>query len=322
MVRCLVLIATAAACLIIAGSAESHSDAACIGYMEADFNYKAANRMADDVYADAKAKVDASHSVSINGAEAIRATALGEPAAALNNANAKANAVYKSAIDRIDAKFETARRKVEINEVEALSAYEAAVDDANVIRYSAIKKAELDYKFDKEKAADSRDKILDVVKERNTYNRIMKQLASAYQSAKKESDSVFGAMEARAKAILDQTMKKVVTSYDVAKASYVAAKQAAIATRDEEKRQALALYRAIKADPDVHYRAAVRKADGDRAASRKRIKVAYEDAKQKAKADRWNSYIDAYEGATSNISSIMEKVLNVDRHRCRLKFGD
>ena len=92
MIRYWSPVAIVAACVAIAGLAEAHSDAACIGYMEADFHYMAALETAEDVYGDAKAKVDASYSAAIDEAEAIRAAALEGPKAVLSNTNAKADA--------------------------------------------------------------------------------------------------------------------------------------------------------------------------------------------------------------------------------------
>ena len=322
MIRCLSPIAIVAACVSIAGAVEAHSDAACIGYMEADFHYKIALEMAEDTYSDAKVKVDASYSDDIDKAEAIRAAALEESTAALSDANAKTDATYKSTVGRIELDLKTAKGKFEAAKIELRSAYESAIDEARFIRRTVIEKVKLEYNLAQEKAATARDKASEISEVRNIYNRDMKQIAATYQFAKEKADSDFFTMEARAKEILEEAAEKVIIAYGAAEASYAAAKQAAIANRDKVKRQASALYQAAKTGPDAHYRAAVGRANSERVASRKQIRIAYEHAKQTAKVNRWHSYIHAYEGETSDIPSIMEKVLNVDRHRCRLKFGD
>ena len=224
-------------------------------------------------------------------------------------------------MDRIDAKFKAAKRNFEIEKAESVSAYESAIDEASSVRYSAMEKAKLEYGFAQEKVIAVRNKTSDKFRDKDI-TRDMKLIAAKYQISKKEADSAFDSMEARAKAALEEVAKDALASYGEAEASYIASKQAAIASREETKRLASTLYKAAVADPDAHYRSAVSREDSERIAARRQIRIAYDHAKQTAKVNQWHAYIEAYEGVTSDIPSIMEKVLNVDRQRCRLKFGD
>ena len=490
------MIGVVATCLAVSTSVEAHSDAACVGYMEADFHYQAAMESAEAIYNNEKAQFDALYVAALDDAKSVRTGALEKSKTIFHNANAKADARYDAVIKAIDSAFQAARKDADATRSKAQLDYQVALEHAEIARTEAIEKAELAYRNLEEEVAVTRDKAIDkienvfdiakkhakdmLLKSRGqatyirdnsvlkaqdirNYNlaqanrrfisslekfelvfvtkeykpcafnawkydkslsqycdsafRTMKkferkkreyaakpisqriswwdtysyrhpqlgykaangeyQLAlqkskASYETAVKAAETTFENMLKKSKTAHDVTVKNAGKSRDLAiikagneydnamkqprsvlnkakteaNASYDALKkkegaivrkaeapitklmtvraaawQAAANVRGNTRGTALSHYVAAKKRIQVAYAASVQEADGDRAVARKRAEIRYGEARKKADTDRWRSYIESYEGATSNVPSIMAKVLNVDRLRCQGKFG-
>ena len=67
---------------------------------------------------------------------------------------------------------------------------------------------------------------------------------------------------------------------------------------------------------------AIRKAETFYAPIERKARANYESAKKTADEMLARAYFRAYKGPTSNVASVMVKLLNADRARCRERFGE
>ena len=249
---------------------------------------------------------------------------------------AEAEAIFDETKQHIEEMFELDKR-------EALIAYNRAITKARSAQDAMIKEAMESHKVAVKKANDNYTKAMGnhakamdhyakaanrpttgfsaaKDKENLEYNTTMRDVGVALEMAKaalKKMASSHDAVKQAAGTAREKAKRKAANSYEVirvnlaTKSAYAAAVEKARKVRDQVKREI-----------SVAYEAAIRKADTARSAAQEQAEAVYEETKNEAGAGLWRAYLDAYQGATSKIQSIMERVVAVDVHSCKLKYGD
>ncbi len=253
---------------------------------------------------------------------------------------------YMEADAAYEAAEKTAKDEHKTATEPARKAYSSAIDSALTRRISAIVMAN-----------DARDQSLGNA--RNTYsenqNAIRNKAAATYKTSQQTHDEIFRAARAEANAEYRQAIDRARSIQDSSKA------QAAYNRADAAKRAALRqakenLWAARQQPPasvknEEHQRESLRKsyierveeidnkakADIDRAngvfeAAKREASAVYETVTKSAYARHdaaidaasealGRAYVRAYQGPTSDIQSVFQKLVLADRKRCRERFG-
>ena len=355
-----------------ANPVQAQSDAACIGYMEADYMYRVAIEAAGDVQVAAYEKAAEAYSAAVDRAKTVRAAAIEKSNTDLEAAIAEATEARQIALDRgadiHAAAMEelTAARDAALAEADAIYASSMAGPDADLraaICNLAVAEAAYDAAVGKANCAKAKAKCAEAVFYLERANIFLSEMEDSYEIAKicdltaveAAYDATVGKAncaeaEANCAAAMsflssaDTTLRAMKNSHETAKFKAKfgpgRAKVQAIHLFKTMQRELVADHDAIRETAESAYAAAMEKArgahdkvkqeveadisiaDAARDAAIERADAVNEETKNEADANRWQAHLEAYEGATSKIPSIMERVIAVDRRNCKLKYGD